>query len=386
MESISLMARPRRTRLLHASLLLAVLLAQSAHPCAVRAGVLLSSLDGTCFDEDGKPMAGAIFRFTDPANGRHFEVTSNAQGKFSYTAIEPSRYRLDLIRAHHQQISFAKLDLQWSSHPLLLEINLQRNSLKVIRQVLLAEAFQTESPPPAVSGLADTDEAMVLAINQQLAKVRAFMDAGDWESAREAAKAASAIDPRRDLPWAWLAHVDCSQASHMTDSADAPLQNCIQSYRSAIAIAPNSTYYNNLGAAYSSLKQWSDAAEAFRTAVQLNPEHAALYHQNLGAALLKQAEGTAGHDSERMLRLATEAFSQAASSVPPILDAYYWKGLCQLRLAALEAAGATYKLAEDSFRQYLQADPSGPYASEARTMVDGLKNMVAGQGHSELKP
>jgi tetratricopeptide (TPR) repeat protein len=372
--------------LLHASLLLAVLLAQSVHPCAVRAGVLLSSLDGTCFDEDGKPMAGAIFRFTDPANGRHFEVTSNAQGKFSHNAIEPSRYRLDLIRAHHQQISFAKLDLQWSSHPLLLEINLQRNSLKVIRQVLLAEAFQTESLPPAVSGLADTDAAMVLAINHQLAKVRAFMDVGDWESAREAAKAASAIDPRRDLTWAWLAHVDCSQASHMTDSADAPLQNCIQSYGSAIAIAPNSTYCNNLGAAYSSLKQWSDAAEAFRTAVQLNPEHAALYHQNLGAALLKQAEGTAGHDSERMLRLATEAFSQAASSVPPILDAYYWKGLCQLRLAALEAAGASYKLAEDSFRQYLQADPSGPYASEARAMVDGLKNMVAGKDHSELKP
>lgn len=386
MESISLTARPLRTRLLHAGLLIAVFLAQIAHPCAISAGVLLTSLDGTCFDEDGKPMAGAVLRFTDPANGRHFEVTSNDRGKFTYVAVEPSRYRLDLIRPHKQQISFAKLDLQWSSHPLLLEINLQRNSVKVTRQVLLAEAFQTESPPPAVNGLGDTDEAVVHAINEQLAAVRAFMDSGDWEKARTAAKAATQIDPRRDLPWAWLAHVYCAQASHMTDSADSVLQNCVQSYQNAIAIAPSSTYYNNLGAAYSSLQQWSDAAEAFRTAARLNPEHAALYHQNLGAALLKQAEASTGHDSEKMLRLAVEAFSMAASSVPPILDAYYWRGLCQLRLAALEAPEASYKLAEDSFRQYLETDPSGPYASEARTMVDGLKNLVAGKGHSELKP
>ena len=379
------MARPLRTRLLHAGLLLAVSLAQMVHPRVVSAGVLLTALDGICFDEDGKPLVGAILRFTDPANGRHFEVTSNDQGKFTYIAVEPSRYRLDLIRAHQQQVSFAKIDLQWSSHPLLLEINLQRNSVKVTRQVLLAEAFQTESPPPAMSSLADTDDASVRAINQQLAAAKAYMDTGDWEKARAAAKAATEIDPRRDLPWAWLANTNCAQASHTTGPADSLLQTCVQSYRSAIAIAPSSTYYNNLGAAYSALKQWNDAADAFRTAVQLNPEHAALYHQNLGAALLKQAESTNNNDPQKALGLAAEAFSVAASAVPPILDAYYWKGLCQLRLAALEAAGASYKSADESFRQYLQVDPGGPYAEEARAMVDGLKNLGAGKGRSGLK-
>src|SRR5271169_6678934 len=83
-------------------------------PCIASAGVWLSALMGTCFDEEGKPLAGAILRFTDPANGRHFEVTSNTEGRFTYIAVQPSRYRLDVIRNREQQASFASVDLQWS--------------------------------------------------------------------------------------------------------------------------------------------------------------------------------------------------------------------------------------------------------------------------------
>jgi tetratricopeptide (TPR) repeat protein len=342
------------------------------------AGVLLSSLMGTCFDEEGKPMAGAVLRFTDPANGRHFEVRSNVEGRFSYIAVEPSRYRLDVLRDRKPQASFASVDLQWSSHPLLMEISLQHNSVRVTRQVLLAEAFQTESPPFALTSPPNTDEAIVRAINQQLAAARAYMDAENWENARAAAKAATEIDPKRDLPWAWLANVYCAEASRTTAPAGSLLQNCIQNYKYAIAIAPNATYYNNLGTAYCSMKHWKEAAENFSAAEQLNPDHG-LYHQNLGAALLKQAEALPNGDTRETLKLAADAFSRAAAATPPIPEAYYWKGLCQLRLAALDAPGASYKLADESLQHYLQLAPGGHYASEARTMVEGLKDLAVAE-------
>jgi len=342
------------------------------------AGVLLSSLMGTCFDEEGKPMAGAALRFTDPANGRHFEVRSNVEGRFSYIAVEPSRYRLDVLRDRKPQSSFASVDLQWSSHPLLMEISLQHNSVRVTRQVLLAEAFQTESPPFALTSPPNTDEAIVRAINQQLAAARAYMDAENWENARAAAKAATEIDPKRDLPWAWLANVYCAEASRTTAPAGSLLQNCIQNYKYAIAIAPNATYYNNLGTAYCSMKHWKEAAENFSAAEQLNPDHG-LYHQNLGAALLKQAEALPNGDTRETLKLAADAFSRAAAATPPIPEAYYWKGLCQLRLAALDAPGASYKLADESLQHYLQLAPGGHYASEARTMVEGLKDLAVAE-------
>ena len=342
------------------------------------AGVLLSSLMGTCFDEEGKPMAGAVLRFTDPANGRHFEVRSNVEGRFSYIAVEPSRYRLDVLRDRKPQASFASVDLQWSSHPLLMEISLQHNSVRVTRQVLLAEAFQTESPPFALTSPPNTDEAIVRAINQQLAAARAYMDAENWENARAAAKAATEIDPKRDLPWAWLANVYCAEASRTTAPAGSLLQNCIQNYKYAIAIAPNATYYNNLGTAYCSMKHWKEAAENFSAAEQLNPDHG-LYHQNLGAALLKQAEALPNGDTRETLKLAADAFSRAAAATPPIPEAYYWKGLCQLRLAALDAPGASYKLADESLQHYLQLAPGGHYASEACTMVEGLKDLAVAE-------
>ena len=351
-------------------------------PCVVSAGVLLSSVMGICFGEDGKPLAGAVLRFTDPANGRHFEVTSNAEGRFTYIAVEPSRYRLDILRNRKQLASFAGVDLQWSSHPLLVEISLQHNSVKVTRQALLAEAFQTEPPSPAITAATSTDAAMVRAINQQIAATKAFMDAENWEGARAAAQAATEIDPKRDLPWAWLADAFCEQASHATEPADSLLQNCIQNYKHAIAIAPNATYYNNLGAAHSAMKQWKEAAENFRAAENLNPDRA-LYYQNLGAALLKQADALPNSDAQETLQSATEAFSVAAAATPPIAEAYYWKGLCQLRLAAMDAPGSAYKLAEESLQHYLQRAPGGQYSSQARTMIEGIKDLAV-VGH--VKP
>lgn len=384
--SINCMKTPEETECHSAPRWLITVIFAVTLPCAVSAGTWLSSLMGTCIDEQGNPMPGAVLRFTDPANSRHFEVTSNALGKFSYIAVDPSRYRLDVIRIRHQRTTFPDVYLEWSSQPLLVEVNLQKNSVKVTRQVMLAESFGSEQPAPAIAASEGSDAAVVRAINQQIAAAKAFMDAGDWDNALTAAKAATELDPKRDLPWAWLANVFCQEAAHNTGSAESPLQSCVQNYKYAIALAPNPTYYNNLGAAYTSLKQWNEAADNFRAAAQLSPDHAALYHQNLGATLLKQAESRPDSDTLKALQMAAEEFSLAASSAPPISEAYYWRGLCQLRLAASEAPGSSYKSAHDSLRNYLQLAPGGQYASQARAMMEGLQALSTEQQPANAKP
>ncbi|HVP56074.1 MAG TPA: carboxypeptidase regulatory-like domain-containing protein [Candidatus Eisenbacteria bacterium] len=367
----------RRTHSLPAILFFAILLT----PALASAGIWLSSITGACVDEDGKPLAGAALRFTDPTNGRHFEVTTGPDGKFTYIAVEPAHYRLEIYRARHQQVTFPGVFLEWSHQPLLVEINLQKNSVTVTRQVILAESFTSEQP--ALATPEGKDAAMALAINKQIAAAKAFMDAGDWDSALSAAKAATEIDPTRDLPWAWLANVFCEEAAHTTGPIESMLQSCVQNYRYAIAIAPNATYYNNLGAAYSALKNWKDAADNFRTAAQINPDHAALYHQNLGAALMNQAESLPNHEAFGTMQLALGEFSLAAAATPPVSEAYYWVGLCQLRLAAAEVSGSSYKLADESLRRYLQLAPTGQYASQARAMLDGLQDFVTGARHAD---
>ena len=335
------------------------------------AGIWLSAISGSSLDESGRPLPGAVFRFTNPANGKSFEITSNPEGRFTYIAVEPAHYRLDVIRARHQPVTFADVYLEWSSRPLLLDIDLRSHSVRVTRQIMLAETLGTEPPASALPSSGSPDAAIARAINEKIAAAAAFMAAGDWDSALTAAKAATEIDPNRDLPWAWLGNVYCSEAQHTTPPPASLLNNCIQQYKHAIAIAPSSTYFNNVGVAYAAMNRWEDAAENFRAALLANPDHAALYHLNLGSALLKQSESSSDTPIA-LLESARREFLAAASSTPAINDAYYWKGLCELRLAAGGGEAVTFDMARDSFARYLHLDTSGRYATEARTMLEGL--------------
>lgn len=335
------------------------------------AGIWLSAISGTSVDESGKPLPGAILRFTNPANGKSFEITSNPEGRFTYIAVEPAHYRLDVIRARHQPVTFADIYLEWSSRPLLLDIDLRSHSVRVTREVMLAETLGTEPPASALPNSGSQDTAIARDINEKIASAAAFMAAGAWDSALTAAKAATEIGPNRDLPWAWLGNVYCSEAQHTTPPPVSSLNNCIQQYKRAIAIAPSSTYFNNVGVAYAGMNHWEDAAENFRAALLANPDHAALYHLNLGSALLKRSESTSDTPIA-LLESARREFSAAASDTPAINDAYYWKGLCELRLAAAGGQAVTFDMARDSFARYLHLDASGRYATEARTMLEGL--------------
>lgn|SRR5215472_13809784 len=333
--------------------------------------IWLAAVSGSCLDENGKPLAGALFRFTNPANGKSFEVTSNAEGRFTYIAVEPAHYRLEVVRPKYQTLTFLDVYLDWSSQPLLLEINLQNPSVKVTRQIMLAETFGTETPASALPTTEHADAIIARSINEKIAAAAKFMAAGDWDNALSAAKAATEIDPNDDLSWAWLANVYCSEAQHSTPPSVNALDNCIQNYKRAIAISPSPTYFNNLGVGYATRGRWEDAAENFRTALLANPSHAALYHLNLGAALLKQSE-TSREESSALLESAAREFSAAASNSPAVNEAYYWQGLCELRLAAAGGTNATYAMARDSFNRYLQLAANGRYVSEARSMVESL--------------
>jgi tetratricopeptide (TPR) repeat protein len=356
------------------------------YPAFLPAAIWLSAITGTCTDEDGKPLAGAVLRFTDPANGKHFEITTNPDGRFTYIAVAPSHYRLDVLRAKQQTRTFPDIYLEWSSRPLLLDVDLRSQSVKVTRQVLVAESFGTELPPTTVPAPDKVDADIARAITEKIAVIQAYIAARDWDNALSTAKAATEIDPRRDLPWAWLAKVYCSEAQHSSSTSAITLQNCILYYEKAILIAPNPTYFNNLGVAYSSLQEWDKAAENFRAAILASPANAALYRANLGAAFLKKSEGSDKPNNIEALQSAEKEFSRAADAVPALNETYYWKGLCELRLAALEVPGFSYPMAGESFARYLQLVPNGPYASEARSLVEGLQRTRLRQSNTSAKP
>ncbi|MGB8771298.1 MAG: tetratricopeptide repeat protein [Candidatus Korobacteraceae bacterium] len=363
------MALRTPARIIRAAIVLALLLAA---PIGF-AAIWLASLDGSCVDEHGRPLTGTVIHFTDPANGKSFQVRTDSAGRFFYIAAQPSVYTLLIKRGRRPPVIFEDVDIPWSSQPLLLDVNLERSTVTVTRKTLLPEFFRQPDSQSALLAQGSGDQATVAAINQQLTAAKQFSDRGDWQAAIHALWNAIEIDPKRDLPWALLGAVYYAEATHSKDGGKAQLEQCVTSYQKAIAIAPMSAYYNNLGNAYVKLKRYDDAVEQYRQAELLNPEQSSLYQQNIGMVLVEEAQSDPGSSAIELLERATQAFSQVSPAETKNAEVFYWKGICQLRLAA-NGLGS-YKDVAEEFQNYLKLAPDGRFSAEVQAMLKALPSV-----------
>ncbi len=334
---------------------------------------ILVSLDGTCLDEHGKPLSDTAVHFTDPKNGKYFHVRTDASGKFFYIAAQPSIYTLLIKRGRKPPVIFEDVDIPWSSQPLLVEVNLERNTVTVTRKTVLPEFFRQDESQAALLAQGNGDQATVASIDQQLAAAKQLSDRGDWQGAIRALWNAIEIDPNRDLPWALLGAAYYGAATHSAEGGKAQLEQCVTSYQKAIAIAPSAAYHNNLGNAYVKLKQYDDAVEQYRQAELLNPDQSSLYQQNIGMALVEQAQSRPNDSAIELLERALQAFSHVSDVEPKNAEVFYWKGICQLRLAA-NGLGS-YKDVATEFQSYLKLAPQGRFAAEVQAMLKALPSV-----------
>ncbi len=358
--------------LFRVAIILALLLTAQAG-CAA---IWLASLDGVCVDEHGKPLKGTVVHFTDPKNGKYFDVRTDSDGKFFYIAAQPSIYTLLIKRDRRPPVIFDDVDIQWSSQPLQLEVNLERNTVTVTRKTMLPEFFRQDETQAALLSQGSGDQATVATINQQLAAAKQLSDQGDWQGAIQDIWNAIEIDPNRDLPWALLAAAYYDAATHAAEDSQALLEKCVTSYQQAIAIAPVATYHNNLGNAFVKLKQYDDAIEQYRQAELLNPGQSSLYQQNMGMALVEEAQVRPSDSALELLQRALQAFMHVSPVETNNAEVFYWKGICQLRLAA--NGKGSYKDVATEFQSYLKLAPHGRFAEDVEAMLKALPHAEAG--------
>jgi Tfp pilus assembly protein PilF len=362
---------------INASFILALLLfTQSSF-----GAIWLASLDGICVDEHGKPLTATVVHFSDPKNGKYFDVRTDSAGRFFYIAAQPSIYTLLIKRGRKPPVIFEDVDIPWSSQPLQLEVNLERNAVTVTRKTMLPEFFRQDETQGMLSAQGNGDQATVAAINRQLAAAKQLSDQGDWQGAIRALWNAVEIDSNRDLPWALLGAAYYGAATHTAEGGQALLEKCLTSYQKAIAIAPSAAYHNNLANAYVKLKQYDDAIEQYRQAELLNPEQSSLYQQNMGMALVEEAQARPNDSALDLLQLALQAFIRVSAADARNSEIFYWKGICQLRLAANGLA--SYKDVVADFQNYLKLAPHGRFATEVNAMLQALPDVEAGSSSSQ---
>ena len=151
---------------------------------------------------------------------------------------------------------------------------------------------------------------------------------------------------------------------------DKKYPEAVDAYNKAIAIDPSkAAYHNNLAQALAKSNQTDKALVEYDTAAKLEPANASTYYYNEGAVLTNMGKADD----------ANTAFDKAIAADPNKADAYYQKGVNLMGKATVGKDGK-YVAAPgtvEAFNKYLELQPDGKYAQNAKDMITALGGTVA---------
>ena len=150
-----------------------------------------------------------------------------------------------------------------------------------------------------------------------------------------------------------------------------PAKNAVQQVAEKQRLA---AYYDNFANAAAHVGKSSEAVDAYNQAAQLDPAHAGQYYFNLGAILTNSNTS----NDVNIRKQAIDAFDKAIAADPNHADAYFWKAQNLIGMATADASGkiAAPDGTTEAYQKYLELQPTGPHAEEAKQMLAALNASI----------
>jgi tetratricopeptide (TPR) repeat protein len=342
------------------------------------------SVKGACKDVEGKPIVGATVEWANLDNGRKYTLKTNNKGEYFSLGFTPGHYKVTLLGSDNKEI-FHYNGFTVNSAENTLDFDMKKEQANAAQGAgLTPEQLKQQQEQQAKIA---KENSTIKGLNEKLAAAKTAADGGDFDTAVAQITEATQMDPNRDLLWAKLGDYQLSSAAKQTDAAEktkrydaavTDYQKAVDLKQKALDAAPQKTpdatkvlasFYNNLGKAEAQMGKTDDAVKSYNQAAQLDPAGAGMYYFNLGAIL---TNANTKNDGE-MRKAAADAFDKAIAADPNRADAYYWKGTNLIGAATLKgdkmvAPDGT----AEAFQKYLELQPTGPHAEEAKAMLQGL--------------
>jgi tetratricopeptide (TPR) repeat protein len=140
----------------------------------------------------------------------------------------------------------------------------------------------------------------------------------------------------------------------------------------ALELKPDdAAYRNNYALALARAKKFDEAQAELTKAATLDPPNAGRYFFNLGALLTNNGQAEP----------AGQAFKKAIEADPNYADAYYQYGLYLVSKAQISADGKVTPPpgTAEAFQKYVELRPDGPNAQAAKDMLTTLSGTVSTQ-------
>jgi tetratricopeptide (TPR) repeat protein len=354
------------------------------------------TVHGTCKDAQGAPIADAQIVWQNQDNGRNYKLKTNKKGEFFSLGLDPGKYTVTLSKDDKvldTQKNF-NVDLGDNTY----DVDLKAAQEQSIQQAAKQQGVSAEQIKQQQEAMAKAEQynSKIKDINAKLSQAADMMKAQppQYDQAIATLNEVAQAVPNEDVVWYRLGSAYLDSAKVQTDPAEKTkrtteayndLQKAVDLKKNppqgtqakapsnpAIDNAKLAAYYDNLGAASARLGKVDEAANDYKQAAQVNPAGAAGYYFNLGAILTNTATDANGK------KAAAEAFDKAIQADPNKADAYYWKGSNLIALSTTDSAGKLSAPAgtAEAFQKYIELQPTGPHAEEAKQMLAALNQTV----------
>ena len=393
-----------------------------------------ATVKGTCKDAQGTPIVGAEVTWHNNDNGRTFKLKTNKKGEYFSLGIDVGTYTVTLSK-DGKELDKAN-NYKVTTDELTLDFDLKASQEQAVQETAKAKGMTPEQVKQIQEQQAKIEQynKSIGTVNDKLKAATAAEQATppNYDAAIASLTEASQMVPNEDLVWFRLGGAYLDSAKSQTDPAEKTkryteayndLQKAInlKTGKTAEAGAPGSpgapasngqpapgngqpaqgnaqpanatppqsgktavqsaldnqrlaAYYDNFAAAAARTGKSDEAVNAYQQAATLDPSHAGQYYFNLGAVL---TNSNATNDV-KIRKQAVDAFDKAIAADPNHADAYFWKGQNLVGLATTDPSGKIVAPdgTTEAYQKYLELQPSGPHAEEAKQMLTALNATV----------
>ncbi len=343
----------------------------------------VSSLQGDVKDENGQPLKGALVKIDRKDIKGHYQVKTDKKGHYFHTGLPLGTYKvtLEVDGKDVDNVDGVRTSLGDDSPPVNFDLQASKKRNQALQQAAASGTMTKEQERGMSAAQKAALEKATKEREQSLAKNKALndlfnqgmtaMQGKQWDAAVDAFNKANEMDPKQTVIWAHLAD-SYIQVGAMKTGADqeAAYGKGMDAFNKAIELKPDdASLHNNYALALVKAKKIPEAQAELTKAAQLDPTNAGKYYYNLGAVMVNSGQNDA----------AGQAFKKAIDLDPNYADAQYQYGMYLLGQAKITPEGKVIPAdgTKEALQKYLELKPAGPFAESAKGALASIEGSVS---------
>ncbi len=350
------------------------------------ASAQISAIEGDVKAADGSLVKGAsILIERKDMKGTYKGAKTDKKGHYIYNGLPLGTYKVSLI-VEGQTVDSVDNVRTRLGDPMAINFDMKKSEAD---NKALAKAAETgtltkeqerslsKEQKDALEKRAKENAAAMAknkALNDAFNGGMTAMEAKQYDAAVDSFKKASVEDPKQEAVWAQLARAynekaDTEKKPDLMQQRTEDLNNAVAAYGKAIELKPDdSALHLNLALALANLKKTPEAKTELEKAATLDPTQAGKAYYNLGAILINSGQNDA----------ASEAFKMALDKDPNYADAYYQYGVTLIgKMTVGSDSKVTYAPGtREAFDKYLELQPTGVNAEAAKSFITAMGGTI----------